>query len=74
MRTMSATEAKRKFADLLDISAREPVLIQRHDREIAILIAPQLLRALCLHLQAPPETSQAPLEPLTSPARAPAAR
>jgi prevent-host-death family protein len=40
MQTISATEAKQKFAALLDTAQREPVLIQRHDRNIAVLVSP----------------------------------
>ncbi len=40
MQTISATEAKQKFGALLDLSLREPVAIQRHDRNIAVLISP----------------------------------
>jgi antitoxin Phd len=39
MQTISATNAKQKFAALLDAAQREPVRIQRHDRDIAVLIS-----------------------------------
>jgi prevent-host-death family protein len=39
MRIISATNAKQKFAALLDAAQREPVRIQRHDRDIAVLIS-----------------------------------
>jgi prevent-host-death family protein len=39
MQTISATDAKQKFAALLDAAQREPVRIQRHDRDIAVLIS-----------------------------------
>jgi prevent-host-death family protein len=39
MQTISATQAKQKFAALLDTAQREPVRIQRHDRDIAVLIS-----------------------------------
>jgi len=39
MQTISATEAKQKFAALLDAAQREPVRIQRHDRDIAVLVS-----------------------------------
>ena len=39
MQTISATDAKQKFAALLDTAQREPVRIQRHDRDIAVLIS-----------------------------------
>jgi prevent-host-death family protein len=39
MQTISATQAKQKFAALLDTAQREPVSIQRHDRDIAVLVS-----------------------------------
>jgi antitoxin Phd len=39
MQIISATDAKQKFAALLDAAQREPVRIQRHDRDIAVLIS-----------------------------------
>ena len=39
MQIISATEAKQKFAALLDTAQREPVRIQRHERDIAVLIS-----------------------------------
>jgi prevent-host-death family protein len=41
MQTISATEAKQKFGALLDLSQREPVAIQRHDRNIVVVVSPQ---------------------------------
>jgi prevent-host-death family protein len=41
MQTISATDAKQKFAALLDAAQLEPVLIQRHDRNIAVLVSPK---------------------------------
>jgi prevent-host-death family protein len=39
MTTVSATEAKQRFAALLDAAQREPVRIQRHERDVAVLIS-----------------------------------
>ncbi len=39
MRSISATEAKQRFAALLDTAQREPVMIQRHDRDIAVILS-----------------------------------
>lgn len=39
MQTVSATHAKQNFAALLDQSQREPVRIQRHKRDIAVLVS-----------------------------------
>jgi prevent-host-death family protein len=39
MSTVSATHAKQNFAAILDQSQREPVRIQRHERDVAVLIS-----------------------------------
>jgi prevent-host-death family protein len=39
MRTVSATKASQNFAAILDQSQREPVLIQRHERDIAVVMS-----------------------------------
>jgi antitoxin Phd len=39
MRTVSETDAKRRFAALLDEAQREPVVIQRERRDIAVLLS-----------------------------------
>jgi antitoxin Phd len=39
MQTVSATHAKQNFAALLDQSQREPVRIQRHERDVAVLVS-----------------------------------
>ena len=39
MQTVSATYAKQNFAAILDMSQREPVMIQRHERDIAVVIS-----------------------------------
>ena len=39
MNTMSATEAKQNFAALLDAAQRAPVRIQRHDRDVVVVIS-----------------------------------
>jgi prevent-host-death family protein len=39
MPTVSATHAKQQFAALLDTAQREPVRIQRHERDVAVLIS-----------------------------------
>jgi prevent-host-death family protein len=41
MRTVSASEAKQNFAAVLDAAQREPIMIRRHDREIAVVLSPQ---------------------------------
>jgi prevent-host-death family protein len=41
MRTISASEAKQKFAAVLDAAQREPVMIRRHDRDVAVVMSVQ---------------------------------
>ncbi|MGA2847732.1 MAG: type II toxin-antitoxin system prevent-host-death family antitoxin [Terracidiphilus sp.] len=36
---MSATRAKQNFAALIDTAQREPVRIQRHERDVAVLVS-----------------------------------
>ena len=67
MQTISATQAKQNFAELLDRVQREPWLIQRHDRNVAMLISAtdcesiiQLLEALKKRPDANPASSHNP--------------
>jgi prevent-host-death family protein len=46
MITYSATEAKQNFAAMLDAAAREPVVIRRRDRDVAMVISPEQYRKL----------------------------
>ena len=39
MRTVSATEAKQRLAALLDAAQREPVVIRRQDRDVAVIMS-----------------------------------
>lgn len=39
MKTVSATDAKQRLAALLDMAQREPVVIRRHDRDVAVLLS-----------------------------------
>ena len=51
MRTISATEAKQNLGALLDSAQREPVVIRRQKRDIAVVLSPQeydRLRAITL--------------------------
>ena len=41
MRYVSATEAKQRLAALLDAAQREPVMIRRQNRDVAVLLSPQ---------------------------------
>lgn len=39
MKSVSATQAKQNFAELIDAAQREPVRIRRHDRDLAVVIS-----------------------------------
>jgi prevent-host-death family protein len=39
MKTVSATEAKQRLAALLDAAQREPVLIRRQNRDVAVIMS-----------------------------------
>ncbi len=39
MQTVSATRAKQNFAAIVDQAQREPVRIQRHERDVAVLVS-----------------------------------
>ncbi len=39
MRTISATEAKQSLGMMIDISQREPIIIQRQHRDISVLLS-----------------------------------
>ncbi len=41
MKSVTATDAKQRLAALLDAAQREPVLIRRQNRDIAIIMSPQ---------------------------------
>ena len=41
MKTVSATDAKQRFAALLDAAQREPVVIRRQNRDVAVVISPE---------------------------------
>ena len=39
MKSVSATDAKQRLAALLDTAQREPVVIRRHERDVAVLLS-----------------------------------
>jgi prevent-host-death family protein len=41
MKTVSATEAKQRFEALIDAAQREPVVIRRQNRDVAVIISPE---------------------------------
>ncbi len=40
MQYVSATEAKQRLAAILDAAQREPVMIRRQNREVAVVLSP----------------------------------
>jgi prevent-host-death family protein len=41
MRSVTATDAKQGLAALLDAAQREPIVIRRHERDVAVLLSAQ---------------------------------
>ncbi|MBI4182461.1 MAG: type II toxin-antitoxin system Phd/YefM family antitoxin [Proteobacteria bacterium] len=41
MRYVSATEAKQRLAAVLDAAQREPVVIRRQKRDVAVMLSPE---------------------------------
>jgi prevent-host-death family protein len=41
MRTVAATEAKQRFAAIIDAAQQEPIVIQRQNRDVAVIISPE---------------------------------
>lgn len=41
MRYVSATDAKQRFAEVIDAAQREPVTIRRQRRDVAVVLSPQ---------------------------------
>ena len=41
MKYVSATEAKQRFAAILDAAQSEPVMIRRQNREVAVMLSPK---------------------------------
>jgi prevent-host-death family protein len=41
VQSVSATEAKQRFAALLDAAQREPVMIRRQNRDVAVVHSPR---------------------------------
>jgi antitoxin Phd len=39
MKTVSATDAKQRFASVIDAAQREPVRIRRQNRDVAVIIS-----------------------------------
>ena len=46
MGTMSATDAKNKFGQLLEMAQAEPVHIQKNGRDVGVLLSPEQFAAM----------------------------
>ncbi len=46
MRTVSASEAKQSLAQVIETAAREPVVIQRQKRDVAVVMSMQEFQRL----------------------------
>jgi len=49
MRTVTASEAKQSFATVIDAAMREPIMIQRQKRDIAVVMSVEEYKRL-VHL------------------------
>ena len=47
MRYVSASDAKQKLAAILDVAQREPVMIRRQKRDVAVLLSAQEYERVC---------------------------
>jgi antitoxin Phd len=41
MKSVSATEAKQRFAAVIDAAQREPVRVRRQNRDVAVILSPE---------------------------------
>jgi antitoxin Phd len=46
MKTITATDAKNRFGQLIDMAQFEPVRVQRQGRDVAIVLSPEEFRRL----------------------------
>jgi antitoxin Phd len=46
MKTIAATDAKNRFGELIDMAQSEPVRVQRHGRDVAVVLSPDEFRRL----------------------------
>jgi len=46
MRYVTASEAKQRFAAVIDAAQREPVTVRRQNREVAVILSPEDYRRL----------------------------
>jgi prevent-host-death family protein len=53
MAAITATEAKNKFGQVLEMAQAEPVRIQKNGRDVAIMLSPEQYGALVANSNAP---------------------
>ncbi len=46
MKTLTATDAKNRFGELLNMAQAEPVRVQRQGRDVAIVMSPEEFRRM----------------------------
>jgi antitoxin Phd len=46
MKIIAATDAKKRFGELIDMAQSEPVRVQRHGRDVAVVLSPDEFRRL----------------------------
>lgn len=46
MKTLTVTDAKNRFGELIDMARAEPVRVQRHGRDVAVVLSPEEFRRL----------------------------
>jgi len=63
MQSVSAHDAKARFGQLLDTALREPVVIERHGRAVAVVLFVDTLRP---DPRSPPENGLRKIKPITA--------
>lgn len=46
MKTLTATDAKNRFGELIDLAQAGPVRVQRQGRDVAVVLSPEEFRRL----------------------------
>jgi prevent-host-death family protein len=46
VKTFTATDAKNRFGELIDMAQAEPVRVQRQGRDVAVVLSPEEFRRL----------------------------
>lgn len=53
MKTMSAREAKNAFGLMIDIARAEPMRIQKHGRDVVVVMSVEEYQRLCIQAKRP---------------------